>query len=87
MDEDAPLELLWQELRNSPLWSQVEKMMIEKRDRMVARLVVEKPKHDEHPGIALARMCQIIGYIEAVNAIVAEPKRQEDKARKERLSA
>lgn len=97
LDEDAPLELLWEELRSSPLWQDVEKMLIEKRDRMVALLVMEedcKPKRGkdgsitaEDSGMVLARMQRKIGYIEAVNAIVAEPGRRQEEARKARVNA
>lgn len=90
-DEDTPLELLWQELRKSELWALVEAKLLEKRDRMVALLVTEedcKPRRGqdgsiaaEHPGLVLARTQRKIGYIEAINAIVAAPAREEEKAR------
>lgn len=87
LDEDAPLELMWQELRASPLWQNVERMLIEKRDRMVALMVVERPKPGTEVALAYAEIQRRIGYIEAVNALVAEPARQEEKARKERVNA
>ena len=87
MDEDAPLELLWQELRASPLWHQVEAMLIEKRDKMVALMIVERPKAGTDVAVAYADLQRKVGYIEAVNAIVAAPGRAEETARKQRITA
>lgn len=84
-DDDAPLELLWQELRESPLWQRVELLMLEKRDRMVALMVTDRPKAGEESGIALARKERMLGYIEAVNAILKAPADQQEKARKARI--
>lgn len=93
MDEDAPLELLWQELRANPLWKQVENLLLEKRDRMVALMVTDHPRSaneriaGEHPMAYALRQERRMGYIEAVNAIVKAPADQQEKARKARIGA
>lgn len=89
-DPDAPMELLWKDLRASPLWRTIEAKLLEKRDRMVALMVVEedcKPKRgqdgsvtSEDAGVILARLQRKMGYIEAINAIVAEPAKAEERA-------
>lgn len=87
-DEDVPLELLWKDLRASPLWLSVERGLLAKRDRMVALMVVEKPKPGTDVGVAYAEQQRRIGYIEALNAIVAEPeKAQKAAARGKETSA
>lgn len=85
MDDDAPLELLWQELRSSAVWGQVEQLLLEKRDRMVARMVVERPKPGTDVAVAYAEQQRAIGYIEAVNALLKAPADQQEKARKARI--
>lgn len=85
LDEDAPLELMWQQLRESPLWRTMEAKLLEKRDRMVALMVTDRPKPGDDAGIALARKERMIGYIEAINAIVKAPGDEEEKARKARI--
>lgn len=91
MDDDAPLELLWGVLRESPLWLQVEEMLLEKRDRMVALMVTDRPRsgtekmQGEDPMTYALRQERRMGYIEAVNAIVKAPADNEEKARKARI--
>lgn len=79
-DEDVPLELLWKDLRRSPLWRTIETKLLEKRDRMVAQMVTYRPKAGDDAGMAYAEHQRRIGYIEALNAIVAEPGKAEAKA-------
>jgi hypothetical protein len=79
-DEDAPLALLWAALRENPMWQQVEIALLERRDKMVAQMVVDRPKTGEHPFVYALRKERAIGYIEAVNAIAATPATEEKKA-------
>lgn len=85
LDDDAPLELLWGELRAGPLWQQIEAKLLEKRDRMVALMVTDRPKPGDDAGIALARKERMLGYIEALNAVVQAPAAEQEKARKARI--
>lgn len=79
-DADVPMELLWKDMRASPLWRTIETRLLDKRDRMVARMVSERPKASDDPGMAYAAHQRKLGYIECVNAIVAEPLQAEKKA-------
>ena len=79
-DADVPMELLWKDLRASPLWQTIEARLLDKRDRMVALMVSERPKASDDPGMAYAAHQRKLGYIECVNAIVAEPLEAEKKA-------
>lgn len=79
-DEDTPMELLWRDLRASPLWRTIEVKLIEKRDRMVALMVTDRPKAGVEVGVAYATQQRQLGYIECINAIVAEPAKAEKKA-------
>lgn len=91
IDEDAPLDLLWAELRQSDLWKTMENGLLARRDNMVARMVVEedcKPKRgtdgsieSEDAGVILARIQRKMGYIEAINAILDAPRREHEKAK------
>jgi hypothetical protein len=96
IDQDTPLELLWEQLRQGELWQLIEAQLLDKRDRMVAQLVVEedcKPKRAnngssvaiaaEDPAMVLARIQRKIGYIEAINAIVAAPAKMASKVKQE----
>ncbi len=95
LDEDAPMELLWKDLRQSPLWGTVERRLLDKRDKMVKQMVAEEtlmPKTlrdartgsvaiaAEDPMVIFARLQFKLGYIAAINAIVAEPEIAEKKA-------
>lgn len=79
-DEDVPMELLWKDLRASPLWTTIERKLLDKRDKMVARMVSYQPKSTDDPGMAYAKHQRELGYIEAMNAIVREPIEAETKA-------
>jgi hypothetical protein len=48
-------------------------------------MVTDRPKPGDDAGIALARKERMIGYIEAINAIVKAPGDEEEKARKARI--
>lgn len=79
MDEDAPIELLVQELRSSLAWKLLEERLLEMRDRRVALLVTAKPSTEA------SELQRHLGYIEALNAIAAEPQKMEEKARKAKI--
>lgn len=91
LDEDIPMELLWKDLRLSPLWMTIERKLLDKRDKMVAKIIVEedcKPKRgqdgsieSEDAGVILARLQRKMGYVEAINAILDEPRKAEQAAR------
>ena len=69
-------------MRATPAWLALEQALLLKRDRMVAQMVQDRPKAEEHPGISLARKERALGYIEAMNAIVKLPVDAQEKARK-----
>ena len=90
-DDDAPLELLWAELRAGPLWQAIESKLLERRDRMVALMMTDRPRagnekiQGEDPMTYALRQERRIGYIEAVNAITQAPAAEQEKARKARI--
>jgi hypothetical protein len=82
LDEDAPLELLWVELRNSPLWARIEATLLLKRDRMVGAMVSDRPKASDDAGMAYAAHQRKLGYIEALNVLAGLVQNEHEKAAK-----